>query len=776
MIENRTIEKRNIIKCIILTCVIAIISFLPILLRNNGQYMEYGDYFLQYVPFVKELKRQFLTGSLSWSWNSFLGDNFIRGYSYYTAFNPFAWFIALFPDNLILYGTLIAMIIKFEISSLSSMLYFRLFTKDDKYALIGSILYTFSGFTIVNTNFYFFLDVIALFPLVTYGLELLIREKKHSVYIISLAINAAINIYFFVSTVFIVIIYVFFRLEMYKLSNWKNSLLLILDILFSSVLGVGIVLFAIIPSFLAIMESGKASSSIGNTISLFYWPQNVLEHLRTLVAPIDSTRYHSFFDASTCSSTGMYLPIFGIVFVIQRCFRSRDWLSKLTIFLVICYIFPFTNAVFNLFSNIYYTRWLYGFVLIISLISILEIEYLVDNKMNMNKKAIIIVTFASIVLTIFPCVVYLLYKKGITIVNIFASVCTATTFIGYKRMIIIVALTIINYSLLWLLYKNNVIFKKYLLFIVCIGAVFNYSVYNEVNYDLNDTKYSTKDYYNKTLLNSTNSKTNFKYRTDYPSYIANYSLFKNLPSVNYYNSLQNSKSSKFAQNVGIGENIGDTILVTPKDNGQYTDSLLSVKYYYDYDGNAKIPEGFKFCKTENKVDIYKNLNYIPMGFTYDSYCLEDDIKNLNTTDKSITLLNTMVISKNEEKEVIKYLPKFDMANVDKNLTKLSFDRNKITCDSFNGNSSGFKALINLKSANLVFFSIPNDEGWEIKVNGKTVDPIEVNYGLMAIECDKGTNNIIATYHNKGLKIGIIGSAIFVVICLIIFIFKKIRFN
>ena len=198
---------------------------------------------------------------------------------------------------------------------------------------------------------------------------------------------------------------------MYKLSNWKNSLLLILNILFSSVLGVGIVLFAIIPSFLAIIESGKASSSIGNTISLFYWPQNVLEHLRTLIAPIDSTRYHSFFDASSFSSTGMYLPIFGFVFVIQRCFRRRDWLSKLTIFLVICYIFPFTNAVFNLFSNVLYTRWLYGFVLIISLISILEIEYIMDKRINIDKKAIMIVTLISIVLTILPCLAYLLYKK-----------------------------------------------------------------------------------------------------------------------------------------------------------------------------------------------------------------------------------------------------------------------------------------------------------------------------------------------------------------------------
>lgn len=777
-VENdgfKKLSRESILKCIFITLGIGIVSFLPILIRNNGQYMDYGDYFIQYVPFIKELKRMALSGNLSWSWNSFLGDSFLRAYSYYTIFNPFAWFVALFPDRYILYGTFLATLIKLVICSLNSMLYFGLFTKEDRYALIGSILYTFSGFTIVNTSFYFFLDVIAIFPLLMYGLELLIRYNKHIVYIMALAFNASLNIYFFVSTVFLVIVYVFFRLEMYKVCNWKKSIKFIINIFVSSLLGVGIVLFAIIPSFLAIVESGKATQSLGKNLVLFYWPQNILEHIRTFIAPIESGRYHAFYDGSIWSSTGMYLPVIGIVFVAQKSLKINDWLSKLSLVLVICYMFPVLNGIFNLFSNLYYTRWLYGIVLIFSLVSILEIERILSNEIEMNSKVLKAIIILTTIITIFPAITYLLYKQGISFINIFASVCSTDIFIGYKRMLIVVALTFANYCLLCILFKNKNILRKSILIIICIGSALNYFVYNAINYDVNSSQYSNEQYYNKTL-NSYNNKMGFEYRIDYPRFIANYSLFKNMPSVNYYNSLQNSKSSNFAQNVGIGENIGDTILVTPKENGQYTDTLLSVKYYYDYDGSTKIPEGFKFYKTENNVDIYKNSNYIPMGFTYDSYCLEDDIKNLSTTDKSITLLNTMVISKNAEKEVSKYLPKFDIVNVDKNLTKLSSDRNKITCDSFNGDSSGFKASINLESANLVFFSIPNDKDWEIKVNGKAVDPIEVNYGLMAIECDKGTNKIIATYHNKGLKIGIIGSAIFVVICLIIFIFKKIRFN
>lgn len=780
MIDEKKInspKNKYIIIGIMLTLAIGIISFMPILIRNKGQYMDFGDYYQQYIPFIKELKRMLLSGNLSWSWNSFLGDDFVRGYSYYTIFNPFAWFVLLFPNDMILYGTLIATLIKLVVSTLSALFYIRLFCKEDKYALVGAIMYTFSGFTLVNLYFYFFLDIIAIFPLLMYGLEILIRKRIHKVYIISLALNAAINIYFFVSTVFLVIIYLFFRLEIYNFDEWKNKWLLIFDIFLSSVLGVGIVSIAIIPSLLSILASGKAAENIASKIAYIYFPSNFIEHIKTFMIPSESACYHAFYDSSSWSSTGMYLPVFGIVLVVQRFIRkNRDWITKLCILLSLLYLFPVTNGLFNLFSNLNYTRWLYCLVLLFSLVSALEIEDIVSDDSIINRKVLIVITAISAILCLFPTTIYILYRNGIYLLNFIANVCVTDLFIGYKRMVILQFITFINYLLMWIVLKNRQITKKFIILIICLGSAINFGVFNEINYDLNQTKYNTKQFYDKSIEVQVNNSNNFQHRIDYPNIIYNYGLFRNLPSVNYFNSLQNFKSSKFAERVGICGNVGATILTTPKKNGQYTDTLLSVKYYYDYDGSTKIPEGFKFYKTENNVDIYKNLNYIPMGFTYDSYCLEGDIKNLSKTDKSITLLNTMVIPKNEEKEVSKYLSKFDIVNVDKNLTKLSSDRNKITCDSFNGDSSGFKASINLESANLVFFSIPNDKDWEIKVNGKVVDPIEVNYGLMAIECDKGTNKIIATYHNKGLKIGIIGSAIFVVICLIIFIFKKIRFN
>ena len=145
--------RKNLVMGAVLGVLIGVISFLPIMTQNHGQLMEYGDYFLQYIPFIKELKRMVLSGDLSWSWNSFLGDSFVGAYSYYTVFNPFAWLVALFPDQYILYGAMTATLLKLAISMVATMLYMRQFCKKDIYALLGALLYTFSGFTIINTSF-----------------------------------------------------------------------------------------------------------------------------------------------------------------------------------------------------------------------------------------------------------------------------------------------------------------------------------------------------------------------------------------------------------------------------------------------------------------------------------------------------------------------------------------------------------------------------------------------------------------------------------------------
>ena len=53
----------------------------------------------------------------------------------------------------------------------------------------------------------------------------------------------------------------------------------------------------------------------------------------------------------------------------------------------------------------------------------------------------------------------------------------------------------------------------------------------------------------------------------------------------------------------------------------------------------------------------------------------------------------------------------------------------------------------------LFLSVPYDEGWEIKVNGKQTEPELFGDCLINIPLKNGENRIEMTYHVQGLKLG-----------------------
>ena len=82
-----------------------------------------------------------------------------------------------------------------------------------------------------------------------------------------------------------------------------------------------------------------------------------------------------------------------------------------------------------------------------------------------------------------------------------------------------------------------------------------------------------------------------------------------------------------------------------------------------------------------------------------------------------------------------------------------------TCSSFEYTSDGFTATFNNSGDdNLLFFSVPYDEGWTATVNGEDADIEEVNIGFMAVRV-KGheTSEVRFTYRTPYLKTGCIVS-------------------
>ena len=68
-------------------------------------------------------------------------------------------------------------------------------------------------------------------------------------------------------------------------------------------------------------------------------------------------------------------------------------------------------------------------------------------------------------------------------------------------------------------------------------------------------------------------------------------------------------------------------------------------------------------------------------------------------------------------------------------------------------NSGFHAEITLDAPNLVFFSVPYDDGFTATVNGKETDILRVDEGLMAVLCPAGENTLDFVYQPDGIQLG-----------------------
>ena len=71
---------------------------------------------------------------------------------------------------------------------------------------------------------------------------------------------------------------------------------------------------------------------------------------------------------------------------------------------------------------------------------------------------------------------------------------------------------------------------------------------------------------------------------------------------------------------------------------------------------------------------------------------------------------------------------------------------------FEMNNSGFHAEMQLDKENLVFFSVPYDDGFTAYVNGQKTDIVEVDEGLMAVLCPAGENSIDFVYEPDGIQL------------------------
>ena len=766
-------KKNYYLEVFLMAFVIALSFLLPYMIIDKGPFLFFGDYCVQQVPFYSLVHDAIRSGNIFWNWNTDLGANFIGSYSFYNLGSPFFWLTLPLPNWLEPYtlGPLLAL--KIAVAAVTSYAFISRFTKKNEMAVLGALLYAFSSYSIYDIFFNHFHEPMAFFPLLLIGLEEYMVNNRKGLFAITVFISAFVNYFFFIGECFFLLIYFVIRLSS---PEWKLTPSKFLILAFESLLGVGLSCILFFPSMLQVMGNPRTNQYLqGWDLLVYGWNQRLPDIIHSVFFPQDLPSRPNFFPDSGAnwSSVAAWLPMFSMIGVISFMkAKSGHWLKRIIGVCFVIALIPGLNSLFVFFNSAYYGRWFYMAVLMMSLATVLALE---DPEIDLSH-GLRWTTFITLAIAI-P--IGIIPKNGNALNDAFNklfkstdikkfgnNLTTALQQLGLEsdagRFWIYVGIVIIG------LLATNIIYKKYkndtiklantaviaLTVIICIYGNFFIATGKQFNYDV--------PWYEKVALNGADKitlpKTSF-YRVDTLNGMDNLPMFWQMPTIQAFQSIVPTSIMKFYPAIGVPRDVGSR----PDTSVPGIRPLLSVKYLFDcrdpsQRDNVNMP-GWVADGEQLKMKVWKNNDFIPMGFTFDNYITQAQLNS--STQKDRVLLRGLVLSDDQIKTYSKYLDPIEYGlndyMSDSDFNSYCEDRNKYTCSIFTTDNYGFSAKIKLDKTNLVFFSVPYDKGWTATVNGVPAKIEQVDVGFMAVLCSgngDGVSNIRFNYMTPGLFTGI----------------------
>ena len=364
-------DRRWLLLTGLLSLAAALIVFVPAIIKDKGFFLIVDDFNAQQLTFATAVRYALFARPLGdWFWGIDLGTSLVNTFSFYNLGSPFFWVTLLFPDVQIPYLFGWIFVLKYVAAALIAHLYLRRFLKDERYAVIGALLYAFSGFQSTNLMFFHFHEAVAFFPLLLLGLEKVMENKKYRpFFIFAVFLNCLVNYFFFIGEVVFLIPYFLVRFHGRSIKELlRTSLARILD----GALGVGMACVLFLPSVLYVLDSARSDFSL-TAENLFYGFGEILVILKGLFLPGDLMNDWSVLVKTNWNSTAAYVPLFGLSFVFAYLIKQKGWLRVLLLGgLFVCF-FPCLQSAFYMFADVY-QRWWYMLVLLFVLATVKVLE------------------------------------------------------------------------------------------------------------------------------------------------------------------------------------------------------------------------------------------------------------------------------------------------------------------------------------------------------------------------------------------------------------------
>ena len=758
LLTPREQEHKKFWQAVGLCALTAAIFFLPFYILDGGFFHYAGDFNSQQISFYRYMNG-FVKGAgypnstfagaphNTFSWATDLGSGVMNAYSFYLYGSPFFWLSVLLPQSWLPYMMVPLLVLKFGVAGGGAFLYLRRYVKNENYAVLGACLYALSGFAVYNVFFNHFVDVVALFPYLLWALDEAIYEDRHGLFAFWVAVNLLNNYFFFVGQVIFLCIYFVCKLSArdFRLTARKFG-----HLLWESVLGVAMGCLLLFPAVLSLLQNPRTIDlSSGWGFLTYAKVQQYLAILLSWILPPDSPYLTSVWSEGVIKWTSMtaYLPLCSLAGAMAY-WRSRKADSKKRIVAVcaVCALVPVLNSAFYALNSSYYARWYYMPTLILAAMTVNALED-PDIDLDAPARGIGWIMLATLVFAVVPV------RDDTTETWSFGVLKNPEQFfvvLGFGL------LGLMLYRVLCSKWRQDSRFAQRMtaavLVFACAFTMVHIGIgkFGQWHTDSDLVEQDT----NALLLK--NDLPEGDYRIDTYKVHDNIGMWLDKSCLQYFGSTAAPSILSFYPGLGVKRDVRSE----PEITNYALRGLLSVEYLITTPEKRESFEdeadaGWTYLADVDGYTLYHNDNYVPMGFTYDYYVTEATYQTSIKTLRSNLLMRALVLEDEDVKAYGQYLAELPDEMLEElyydSYTQDCADRRAHSCSVFQMNNAGFHAEITLDKTNLVFFSVPYDDGFTAYVNGEKTDILQVDEGLMAVLCPAGASSIDFVYQAAGLS-------------------------
>ena len=736
----------------------AAIFFLPFYLLDGGFFHYAGDFNSQQISFYRYMNG-FVKGAgypdstfagaphNTFSWATDLGSGVMNAYSFYLYGSPFFWLSVLLPQSWLPYMMVPLLVLKFGVAGGGAFLYLRRYVKNENYAVLGACLYALSGFAVYNVFFNHFVDVVALFPYLLWALDEAIYEDRHGLFAFWVAVNLLNNYFFFVGQVIFLCIYFVCKLSArdIRLTARKFG-----HLLWESVLGVAMGCLLLFPAVLSLLQNPRTIDlSSGWGFLTYAKVQQYLAILLSWILPPDSPYLTSVWSEGVIKWTSMtaYLPLCSLAGAMAYWrIRKADSKKRIVAVCAVCALVPVLNSAFYALNSSYYARWYYMPTLILAAMTVNALED-PDIDLDAPARGIGWIMLATLVFAVVPV------RDDTTETWSFGVLKNPGQFfvvLGFGL------LGLMLYRVLCSKWRQDSRFAQRMtaavLVFACAFTMVHIGIgkFGQWHTDSDLVEQDT----NALLLK--NDLPEGDYRIDTYKIHDNIGMWLDKSCLQYFGSTAAPSILSFYPGLGVKRDVRSE----PEITNYALRGLLSVEYLITTPEKRESFEdeadaGWTYLADVDGYTLYHNDNYVPMGFTYDYYVTDATYQTSIKTLRSNLLMRALVLEDEDVKAYGQYLTELPDEMLEElyydSYTQDCADRRAHSCSVFQMNNAGFHAEITLDKANLVFFSVPYDDGFTAYVNGEKTDILRVDEGLMAVLCPTGASSIDFVYQAAGLS-------------------------